>query len=45
MVNYFSPNQRLVLFALAAVDKELGPGPPTVAAIAFGKTNWPCTAI
>ena len=33
MVNYLSPNQRLVLFALAAVDKELGPGPHAVAAV------------
>jgi hypothetical protein len=33
MVDYLSPNQRLVLFALAAVDKELGPGPHAVAAV------------
>jgi hypothetical protein len=33
MVNYLSANQSLVLFALAGVDKELGPGPHAVAAI------------
>ena len=33
MVNYLSPNQSLVLFALAGVDKELGPGPHAVASI------------
>ena len=33
MVNYLSPNQSLVLFALAGVDKELGPGPHAVAAV------------
>ena len=33
MVNRLSPNQRLVLFALAGVDKQLGPGPHAVAAV------------
>jgi hypothetical protein len=33
MVNNLGPNQRLVLFALATVDKEFGPGPHAVATV------------